>query len=416
MLNKDPLSRNFPQFTFSRIDFVVMSISLGYAALGGALITRPIARARFVALTYTLLFAAVAAETTLRLKPQEPRLPRTPGREVWEVSTEQMPGVEPRVVVSFNKLGMRTPEVPLDQAAIKVLCVGGSTTECVYITDEKTWPWLLQQELAKRLDKSVFVGNAGKSSTFTLHHDYLLRHYEAGKQFDYVLVLCGANDMGNLLRGGYTLSAEYVPQEALTGEPDIETTVPVPYYRHLRLVRAVYRLRGARRRPKVLEETTVTVDSMGKWIRERRGVRAEALRTNPRSDIPGGLDDAVGTYRDNLRAIIEACRQNRQSVVFMTQPSLYRAGLSDQEKGLLWQSSPRGTFQPETLEAILDKYNGAVIDVCKQEGVDCIDLASLMPKDASNFYDDFHFNVNGCRRVAQVVTDYLAKKVTGQTR
>ena len=58
----------------------------------------------------------------------------------------------------------------------------------------------------------------------------------------------------------------------------------------------------------------------------------------------------------------------------------------------------------------MDKYNVVLTEVCKEEKVDCIDLASMLPKETSIYYDDFHFNINGCRRVAEIVSEYLVRK------
>ena len=61
---------------------------------------------------------------------------------------------------------------------------------------------------------------------------------------------------------------------------------------------------------------------------------------------------------------------------------------------------------------LVDAYNRAMIEVCRDEGVDCIDLASLLPKDTSVFYDDFHFNIPGCEKIANILTRYFGDRLT----
>ena len=53
-----------------------------------------------------------------------------------------------------------------------------------------------------------------------------------------------------------------------------------------------------------------------------------------------------------------------------------------------------------------------MLDVCREEGVDCLDLAALIPKDTSAFYDDCHFNIAGNAKVAAAVTDFLAARLS----
>ena len=50
------------------------------------------------------------------------------------------------------------------------------------------------------------------------------------------------------------------------------------------------------------------------------------------------------------------------------------------------------------------------VRVCREEGVDCIDLASMLPKDTTVFYDHCHFNIEGCRKIAGILLDFFVKK------
>lgn len=54
----------------------------------------------------------------------------------------------------------------------------------------------------------------------------------------------------------------------------------------------------------------------------------------------------------------------------------------------------------------MKRYNDAVLEVCKAEGLECIDLSHL-EEDTTVFYDDVHFNEAGARKVARILADYL---------
>jgi hypothetical protein len=45
--------------------------------------------------------------------------------------------------------------------------------------------------------------------------------------------------------------------------------------------------------------------------------------------------------------------------------------------------------------------------VCRERGLECVDLAAKLPRDTSVFYDDCHFNESGARRVAEVLAEHL---------
>lgn len=105
---------------------------------------------------------------------------------------EYMPGVYNPSTFSTNKDGIRGPD--MGDGAYRILCVGGSTTECSYLDDTETWPHLLREELNKE-EFPVWVGNAGKSGLNTWHHLLQAEFLLPQLGVDMVLVLCGINDL-----------------------------------------------------------------------------------------------------------------------------------------------------------------------------------------------------------------------------
>ena len=55
----------------------------------------------------------------------------------------------------------------------------------------------------------------------------------------------------------------------------------------------------------------------------------------------------------------------------------------------------------------MDRYNQTLLDLCVVEGLECFDLATVVPKDITAFYDDVHFNENGSWIVADSLSEYL---------
>lgn len=96
----------------------------------------------------------------------------------------------------------------------------------------------------------------------------------------------------------------------------------------------------------------------------------------------------------------------------MTQPSMYRKGLTEQEKNLLWggavDESLEKYYSVRVLAVRDEQRNSKLIEVCQLRGIECIDLANCLPKDITVFYDDYHFNESGSKMVADVIGDYLS--------
>jgi hypothetical protein len=79
-------------------------------------------------------------------------------------------GLEARIVHRKNSLGFRGPELPADYAErLSIIAVGGSTTECFYIPDGKTWPDLPADSLGGNFS-GLWLDNAGLDGHSTWGH------------------------------------------------------------------------------------------------------------------------------------------------------------------------------------------------------------------------------------------------------
>src|SRR5688500_3310802 len=191
---------------FGRLDLAVLGMVLIYIAVVSISLATwsRMAISKLIVAVYCGLASLAVAEVPLRLwyPPALPAVPWCPGRQV-STAGQAMPGITGTIEFTVSSLGLRGPEVNLAAVDTRILTVGGSTTECLYVTDKRSWPWQLQERLSHALNRSVFVGNAGKSGLLTIHHDYLLKNYPLANKFEWVIVLAGINDLGSLLRGSY---------------------------------------------------------------------------------------------------------------------------------------------------------------------------------------------------------------------
>jgi hypothetical protein len=104
--------------------------------------------------------------------------------------------------------------------------------------------------------------------------------------------------------------------------------------------------------------------------------------------------------------------------VFATQPVIWQAGLPKEVEDRLWfggigsfQSDVGRTYYSvEALERAMEMYNDVTRRVCETRQAECIDLAVLLPRDPSLFYDDCHFNEAGSERTAEQFARYLAQR------
>ncbi len=390
------------KFVFGWGDLAVLGVAMLYAAGAGQMLLAGgrLGCFRFLTVTYGALLSLVGLELGLRALVPLPSLPapHAPMRRSFVVG-DTMPGIEGTVEFTVNQLGLRGPQYA--EADLKILCVGGSTTECLYVTDKLSWPWLLQERLGEQLGNSVYVGNAGKSGHLSRHHEYLLSHYEPARRFDLVLVLCGYNDLNTLVcADSYEERLPRIAEETLVSAARSDRAG----YQRLALFRLALRSVEQKR------VGVIAQDFKGNWYAREREGRRRALLQHSLDSPPRHFDRALATYRANLERINEVCRRRGQTLAFITQPTLYRPDLSEELQQLLYNHVGDTAYTAAALAHMMEAFNEAMLEVSRKHEIACLDLARSLPRDTSVFYDDCHFNIAGCRQVAERVAEFVATR------
>jgi hypothetical protein len=386
-----------------RLDIAVLAASFAWLAAFAYFSRGGRTPDRFLLASWVAALSLLAGEWGARLIHPDPPpgLPWPPMVET-SVAADTMRGISGRIDFSVNRLGVRGPEAKLDELDLRILCVGGSTTQCRYVTDRASWPWKLQDDLAARTGKRVFVGNAGKPGQMTAEHDRLLREYPLAPQFDWVIALCGINDANVSVAGNHDTRL-YEPQTEIVTPP-----VPVPpwyaYYRGSKIVRIVEKTLERRRSQAMVE------DPAGEWYRAARKQRKESLARRTLTAPPDDLPRMLANYRTDLRNLISTCRRLGVKLLLLTQPTRFGPNLPSEVTDKFIVEHYSGAFTPEAYAQIMAAYNRTLLEVAAEEGIPAIDLAALLPKDDTVFYDECHYNVSGCAQVAAILAEFFAKQ------
>jgi lysophospholipase L1-like esterase len=170
-------------------------------------------------------------------------------RRVFRPSPGIMPGVEGESRYITNSEGIRGQELTPD-FTYRILSVGGSTTECLYLDQDEAWPQLLQSGLNEgRRAHKVRVGNVGRSGLNSRDHIVQLRHLlEQYRNIDAVVLFVGVNDMASRLRQDANYDPDFMrradaERRLLPGNFSIFTDESVSFYKKTALWRL---LQGAR--------------------------------------------------------------------------------------------------------------------------------------------------------------------------
>lgn len=338
--------------------------------------------------------------------------------QVFNPPAGVLPGVTGPSHFVVSRDGLRGDPLPADRS-YKILAIGGSTTECLYLDDSEAWPYLLQQTL--RSLAPIWVGNAGKSGMNTKSHIVQLAHLtQQYPGLDAVIMLIGVNDFLQRLAKG----DDYRPFPGVEAMPlpDYEIMMSEtfftwpgsdnrePFFKRLALYRVTreWKYRVLRFPAKQLLQ-----DADGSVYQIWRAHRRQAAAVIP--ELPD-LSSALEEYGRNIRTMAGIAARRGIRLVFASQPFLWRHDLGEQERRLLWLGGV-GRYQVEpghayySIEALAEgmtRYNETLLDVCRAGGLECLDLEKDVPKDTGIFYDDVHFTEAGARHVAGVFARYFA--------
>lgn len=250
----------------------------------------------------------------------------------------ELPGLSGEIVFSTNVRGVRAPETWPKDRNDRVLCVGGSTTECVLVSDEKTWPWLLGSELTRELKRDILVANAGRAAHITSHHAHQLEHYRLAAEFGTVIALVGFNDALAFTRDNLEEVLARVPSEAL-----MRSSGQRAYYRGTVAMELLY---GVWKSSRFNSRYAIRQDGTGAGVISARRQRHYYLELNTIEEMPSGLTQALVGYRNRLRDLERICRKRGQRIIFMTQPTLYHQDMPAELAELLFEISPQWSSRP----------------------------------------------------------------------
>lgn len=339
-------------------------------------------------------------------------------RKTYQPIEQDCPGITGMSQFRINSLGLRGDELE-DEDELRILAIGGSTTECLLLDQAEAWPQIVQEQLGAAQDRRVWVGNAGRSGHSTREHILQVpRLLDAIPGTEFVLLLAVGNDL-HLRMGSKRYDPKFLERDGAEARLmprafavcPLEYAVDQPIYKRTELYARARQLRALFRAKLGHPEDGGSGASLARWRDNRRNA-ARILTELP--DLERALDE----YERNLHRIADEVQARGAQPVFLTQPTLWHAGLSEQDAELLWGGGIGAFQEPDArvdywaLEALtqsIDSYNAVVRTVCEERGIPCVDLDALLPGDSGVLYDDVHFNEEGARRVAALVTEELKK-------
>jgi len=308
------------------------------------------------------------------------------------------------VLVHRNSLGFRGEEPPPDLGQrLSLMTVGGSTTECFELADNRTWISVLGEKLKNNFSP-FWINNAGLSGHSTFGHIILMQDFIVKMKPKVVVFLVGVNDMGleeennadRNIHKGFTWSSFRSLERfsaALSDHSEVAAAV-------LNLKRYFF--------PKVT------------WAPTSREIN---LKTEPTLTMSAEAKAAlekdyqqkyVIPYEERLETLLHLCKENHILPVLVTQPALYGYAIDDVTGVDLSQVRVRKGINGGFYWDILEINNAVTRKVAQKEGVFLIDLAREMPKSSKYYYDLIHYDNLGAEKVGTIVYQHLYPYLAGK--
>jgi len=337
---------------------------------------------------------------------------------------EVMPGIGlEKTQFTTNEAGLRGEPLPRSSEPLRVVTVGGSTTEALFVDDPDAWPQLLQERLSETLMRRLWVGNAGKSGLTALDNLVQVYYYARELQPQMIVLQAGINDLNTCISGNIEGLQQRTERVLTEGPSDSDARriffkiVPEGSDFRLLLLQATgdtYRRLFGQDNHTGAEY--VVQDRAGSYYEEQRQRRAEAIKVGEAPNIR----DCLVIFEMTMEAIVRLARENRIRLVFLTHGSLYRKDMSPYEESLLWYGAvgenlfahnpPGRYYSVEVMAELLQLYNLRTVRVARANGVPCLRIDLRLPKNTAIYYDDVHFNTNGSRQLGALLARFVVEQ------
>ena len=307
------------------------------------------------------------------------------------------------IIHSKNSLGFRGPEL-VDNESIKIITVGGSTTENYHYDDSKTWSQLFNNKLSLKFNKSLWVNNAGLDGHSTFGHIKLIEDYIIKIKPDVILLLIGANDVGLDKKNSFDIVYDFSLDNILT--VGNQRYLKRNFGSFLATKSELFSLLLNLYRYYIKTEFNHIYSSFDSVVTSKIDYQNHADRNTiyPFSDFINEhnhlKDNLISQYSERIIKIIDLSNKHKFKPVFITQPTIHGIDAED-------------NFQKKKISVAdkfylnLEIYNEELRNITKKYQIDLIDLAILMPKNENFYTDKIHHTEEGLEYISDIVANYF---------
>ena len=303
-----------------------------------------------------------------------------------QYDNDSIPVLEKNIIHTKNSLGFRGPDKPHDwNKYFTIFTIGGSTTECTYLSDNKTWTDKLFVKLRDG-NQNLWMNNAGIAGHSTSGHKILFEDYIVKLNPDMILFLVGCNDINrddlvekSVMKDHYGSIAAFFTKNSV-----LFNVISNTFFN---------------KRSKSKNFTDKYID-----ISKHQNDTLTFSDAQIKLELDKQRHKYLPGYEERLNFLINSCIKNNIQPVLITQPSLFGEG-RDPVTGANLENRRIGlyNYNGKLWWLVLEEYNNVTRKVAKDHQILLIDLAKKMPRSSLYFYDMVHFTEAGADTVSQII-------------
>ncbi|MDC1301014.1 SGNH/GDSL hydrolase family protein [Gammaproteobacteria bacterium] len=295
--------------------------------------------------------------------------------------------------VNIDKNGfIKTGNPKAENPEIKILFLGGSTTETLFVPEEQRFPSIVERTLREKLDQDIEVYNSGVSGNNSMHSLFIFLGKGIPLKPTHAVLMHNFNDFALLFKTeSYWVAPSGRSLIIETGSSSKSSSMTLPY-RFLKAIKDFF------------------IPNLYSYIRPRLFIdifkpRDEftAFRKKNFEDL--NLEEYKNQFKSSLVSFIELSRAWNIEPILMTQ-----ANRIDAKDSLFQQWFSMNDRNEMTYNEFIELYklsNQLIRELSKTYSVHLVDLDILIPKNNEFIYDTVHFNEAGSKLVA----DHVSKKI-----
>ena len=289
---------------------------------------------------------------------------------------------ENKIVFRTDENGFIMPSKVHDNPDLTIVFLGGSTTECKSVYEENRFPYLAGRSIEKDTGVKVNSYNSGVAASDSLHSMDIFINKILPMEPDVAVMMHNINDLSILLfeKTYWHNNRTRSPIIALDLRPSVRNILKqIKDLCFPNLYSALY--------------MAFHPDYDPDEFSHARGKKID-------------IDESylVSEFKMNLQLFINICKARNITPVLMTQPNRIKDNPDHVIIDSLKKLKTENGITYKAYKEIYNSFNKAIREIGAENVVWVIDLDKEVPKEKEYMHDVVHFNDNGSRLAAEIIS------------